>query len=203
MANVQCPGFIPLRSRVAGANIALARKRVLTNNTTAIAMGDAVAKQATGDYIVVAAAGTTVSSVARGASYISDGQRVERKHLPAATLYTSSGAHPNNASYIYVVDDPVNTVFEASIDEAMALTDLGLNYNMVLGTFTTSGYSGHELDATSRAVTATLPWRVNEFIMRADNDVDAADAHVECQISVGATANNAGTDSPAIAADGT
>lgn len=187
MANVQVPGFIPLRSTIAGATIANKRHRVLTNNTTAIAKGDAVIIDANGAVLVASTATAAVASVAQGASYIdSDGTRVERHHLPAATLYTSSGVNPSNASYVYIVDDGYNTVYEASVDEAIALTDLGLNYKMVLGTLTTNGYSGHELDATSRAVTATgLPWRVHNFIDRPGHDPDAADAHVECRINLG------------------
>lgn len=186
MANVQCPGFIPLRSTVAGATIANKRHRVLTNNTTAIAKGDAVKIVATGDVVVSSSATAAIGSVAQGASYILDGIRVERPHLPAATLYTSTGVDPSNASYVYIVDDNYNTIYEASVDEAIALTDLGLNYQLVLGTLTTNGYSGHELDATNRAVTATgLPVRVHSFISRPGNDPDTADAHVECRINLG------------------
>jgi hypothetical protein len=76
------------------------------------------------------------------------------------------------------VDDMVNTKFRCSVDEAIALTDLGLNYQMVL-TIGTGNWSAHELDATSRGTTATLAFRVIDFILGdPKSDPDAADAHV-------------------------
>lgn len=197
MANVQAAGFAPITKGSQTAE--LQRVRVLTNNTTAIFKGDAVVAAAGGDFVVASAANTAVASVQwGGASYVSGSERLERKYLPATTLYTSTGVDPANASYIYIVKDTVNTEFEASVDEAIALTDLHINYQMVLGTgSTTSGLSGHELDATSRlAGTTTFPWRVDRFIFDPKYDVDAADAHVGCYI-------NAGMIEPALTTTGT
>ena len=182
MANTQITGFIPSRV-IGGGTVTYMRKRVLTNNTTAIFQYDALAAAATGDYLVASAANTAVASVSMGASYVNtSGARVESKYLPAATLYTSSGVNPDNASYVYAVEDMLNTEFKASVDEAIALTDLNINYQMVLGTGSTvTGLSGHELDATSRNTTSTLPWRVTAFAFGTDSDPDTADAHVYCQ----------------------
>lgn len=195
MANVQHPGFLPI-SR-GGTTCEMVRKRVLTNNTTAIFKGDACIIISTGDVTVTASTNTAVAGVSMGASYVSSGERLDRKHLPAATLYTSSGVNPDNASYVYLTSNNESQEYEASIDEAMALLDLNLNYVMVLGAGSTStGLSGHELDATSRATTATLPWRVTDFIIDPKFDVDAADAHVKCRI-------NAGMIEPALTTTGT
>ena len=188
MANTQLPGFIPYTK--GNQTVELVRKRVLTNNTTAIFKGDMVDNVTTGDVIVSASASVDNYSVQwGGASYMSGNDRLERKYLPAATLYTSSGVDPSNASYVYIVDDMVNTKFKASVDEAIALLDLGINYQVVLGTgSTSSGLSGHELDATSRGTTATLPWRVIDFAPLdyvQHKDVDAADAHVVCIMNAG------------------
>lgn len=186
MANVQVAGFQPVSK--GAQTVELVRKRVLTNNTTAIFKGDALDSTSSGDVIVTATADGEVYSVQwGGASYMSGNDRIERKYLPAATLYTSSGVDPVNASYVYAVDDMVNTKFKASVDEAIALTDLGINYQMVLGTgSTTSGLSGHELDATSRGTTATHPWRVVDFVIGdPKSDEDAADAHVICVANAG------------------
>jgi hypothetical protein len=92
---------------------------------------------------------------------------------------------PENASYIYITDDVLKVQFLASVDEAIALTDLNLNYAVVLGTGSTvTGLSAHELDATGRAVTATIPIRVKEFVIGdPSSDVDLADAKVICQIN--------------------
>lgn len=186
MANVQLAGFQP-ESR-GGLTCELVRKRVLTNNTTAIFKGDALDSTGSGEIIVNATTNGDIYSVQwGGASYVSGGDRIERVYLPATTLYTSSGVDPANASYVYCVANNSTQVYLATVDEAIALTDMGLNYVMVLGTgSTTSGLSGHELDATGRAVTATFPWRVLEFVTGdPKSDVDAADAKVRCMINAG------------------
>lgn len=186
MANVQVAGFQPISK--GGLTVEMQRVTVITNNTTAIFKGDAVVTTASGDWIVASATNTAVGSVQwGGASYMSGSQRLERRHLPAATLYTSTTVDPANASYIYVVNDPVTTEFKASVDEALTLTDLGLNYVMVLGAgSTTSGLSKHELDATSRAATASFPWLVKNFVLGdPKSDVDLADAAVICKINAG------------------
>lgn len=183
MANVQITGFKP-KCR-GGETVMVKRRRVLTNNTTAIFKFDAVERGADGAWVVAAAANDQISSVSLGASYVSSGQRVERQYLPAATLYTSSGVNPWNASFIYAVDNVVDTVFNATVDEAITMAELGLNFKMVLGTgSTTTGLSGHELDATTPASTATFPFRVDDF-ERDDisNDLDAADCIVVCRVN--------------------
>lgn len=186
MANVQLAGFHPHTK--GSQTCLLVRKRVLTNNTTAIFKGDACDATSGGDVIVTATANAALFSVQwGGASYISGGDRLERKYLPATTTYTSSGVDPGNASYVYCVAQMQNQEFLATVDEAIALTDLDLNYQMVLGTgSTTSGWSGHELDATSRGTTATFPWRVMDFVLGdPKSDPDLADAKVVCMANAG------------------
>lgn len=186
MANVQIAGFHPV-SR-GGLTVLCTRKRVLTNNTTAIFKGDACDSTTNGDVIVTATANAAIYSVQwNGASYISNGDRVEKRYLPATTLYTSSGVDPDNASYVYVVKDVPNTRFKASVDAAIVLAGLGVNYNMTLGAGSaTSGWSGHELTATGAATTATFPWRVTDFVLgNPKSDPDAADAHVYCMANAG------------------
>lgn len=185
MPNVQITGFIPSRM-VGGGPTSQKRGRVLTNNTTAIFLYDALDVTSAGDYVVAAAANNAVASVAMGASYVNtSGIRVEAKFLPAATLYTSTGIDPDNASYVSVVEDELRTEFLCSIDEAVALTNLNNTAQMVLGTgSTTTGLSGHELDATSIGTTNTFPWRVVEFLLKGPtSDPDAADAHVFARIN--------------------
>lgn len=192
MANVAHPGLGPLR-RISGGYVTYRRERVLTNNTTTILLNDAVIQAATGDVVVCATGTTLISSVSGGVSYIdANATRVGAKNLPAATLYTSSGVDPYNASYVMVVDDCTDVVFRASVDTAIALTDLNLNYAITL-TAGTNGLSGHELTASGRAVTATIPVRVQGFVFSGDVDPDAAHAHVYCQV-------NAGQKEPALSA---
>jgi hypothetical protein len=68
------------------------------------------------------------------------------------------------------------------------LTDLNINYPTVLtASNTTTGLSAHELNATGRATTSTLPFRVREFVQRADNDISLVDCKVLCMINAGQT----------------
>jgi hypothetical protein len=191
MANVRKLGIRPTRVS-GGGTITYRRTRVLTNNTLAIALNDCVKFAATGD-IVACASGTDenilMASVSGGVSFVNTSSiRVEAKALPAATLYTSSGVNPDNASYCYIVDNAIMVEFEANVaNVAIALTDLNLNYPTVLtASSTVTGLSNHEINATGRAqATATLPWRVREFIFRADNDVDLIDVKVLAMINAG------------------
>lgn len=188
MANVAMAGFHP-ESR-GGLTPEMVRKRVLTNNTTGIFKGDCVDQATGGDIIAAASTSAAIYSVQwGGASYIgANGDRLDRVHLPAATLYTSTGVDPGNASYVFCVANTQEQVFNATVNAAIALTDLNLNYLIVLGAgSTTSGFSGHKLDATSRAVTAnTGPFRVTDFVLGdAKSDPDAADAKVRCMINMG------------------
>lgn len=198
MANVRRLGFRPSRV-VGGGTVTYRKHRVLTNNTLAIALNDVVAFTAAGD-IVAAAAGTheqiLVGSVSGGVIFTdSTGLRKEAKALPAATTYTSTSAEPENASYCYIVDNGVGVEYEANVaNSAIALTDLNLNYPLVLTVSnTTTGLSNHELNSTGRAVTATFPFRVREFIRRPDNDISLTDCKVLCML-------NAGQQEPALSA---
>lgn len=186
MANVQMAGFTP--NVRGGGTPEMIRKRVLTNNTTAIFKGDALDDAGAGAVIVTATTNAAIYSVQwGGASYMVGSERLERKHLPAATLYTSTGVDPSNASYVYCVKNMQTQDFIATVDAAIALTDLNLNYVMALGAgSTTSGLSGHELTATGKATTATFPWRVTDFVLGdPKSDPDLADCKVICMANAG------------------
>lgn len=195
MANVAVHGLQPAR-RMDEGPITTDAGRVLNNNTTAIFLYDAIVRASGGDYVVATTGTTAIASVAMGAKYLNtQNQMVEGKYLPAATLYSGTIVDPAQASYVYKVQEPLLTQFVASVDAAIALTDLNLNYAITLTAgSTTTGLSGHVLTATGRAVTATIPIRVREFVLGApENDPDAALAHVFCTI-------NAGMDEPALTA---
>lgn len=184
MANIQIAGFQPHR-KSGGGRISYRRARVLTNNTLAINLYDAVVIGSAGDTTQAATTTTAVSSISGGASYVdATGARIGAKGLPAATLYTSTGVAPENASYVFVVDNSLEVDYLCSVDEAIALTDLNLNYAFVAGTGT-NGISAQELDATGRNTTATIPFRVQDFVIAGDSDPDAADAHVLAKINAG------------------
>lgn len=190
MANLQVAGFQPVYV-IGGGPITYKRGRVLSNNTTAIFKYDALKVAATGDYLVATATNTAPATVAVGAVYTdATGIRKQAEYLPAATTYSGTAFQSPNASYVIAVDNEVQTVFRASIDEAIVIAGLGVNYVMVLGTgSTTTGLSGHELDATSPNTTATFPWRVADVVRGStESDPDIADAHVFCQINRSLTA---------------
>lgn len=188
MANVQIPGFHPLSK--GAQTVELTRMRVLDNNTTAIFKGDALDFQTGGDVIVTATANAAIYSVQwGGASYkdATSGDRVERRYLPAATRYTGTAIDAADASYVYGVKDMPNTEFKASCEGALTRAECGINFKMVLGTgSTTSGWSGHEIDETTPATTATFPWRFVDFIYgNPKNDISAADCHMRLLANAG------------------
>lgn len=186
MANIAQPGFRPVRG-TNGVQISYSRRRVLSNNINPISCYDAVIIDSNGDTIRATSATTAVASAACGVSYVDsrDGRKGS-KDLPAATVYSGATVDPINASYVFVVENPVNVDFKASVaNSAIAMTDLDLNYPMVLGA-PTNGYSGHTLNATGRATTATLPWRVKEFYFDdTSNDPDAVNTAVYCTVNAG------------------
>lgn len=185
MANLALAGFQPAR-RSGGGTISYRRARVLTNNTLAINLFDAVVIDSNGDTLQASTTTTAVSSVSNGASYIdANSIRVGAKGLPAATLYTSTGNTPDNASYVFVVDNSLEVDYVCSVAAlAIAMTDMNLNYAFVAGTGT-NGISAQTLTATGRATTATLPFRVQDFVYAGDNDPDVIDCHVFAKINAG------------------
>jgi len=195
MANTALKGFRPIYVK-GGGSVTLRRGRVLTNNTTAIFLYDAVVDNGGGDFVVATTGTTATQGSSNGCVYTdAAGIRREAKYLPAATLYTSSGIAPDNASYIYLVDNLVNTMFTASCSTALTLTDINQNFAMTLSAgSTTTGLSGHFITATGKNTTATLPWRLQDFeIGSATNDVDAANVAI-------IVAPNCTFDEPALSA---
>jgi len=191
MANVRRLGIIPTRVS-GGGSITYRKGRVLTNNTLAVFLNDVVEVTAAGDWVASPAGNeqTMKGSVSGGATFIdAQNKRVEAKFLPAATLYTATDFEPELGSYIYVVDNVTMVEFEANVaNSAIALTDLNLNYPVVLTAGSTvTGLSKHELNATGRNTTSTFPFRVREPVRRADNDLSLVDCKVICMINAGQT----------------
>lgn len=115
--------------------------------------GDAVKLKNDGTVEVAAATNALIGVAVHGAS---DGERVA------------------------VYDDP-NQLFvvQASASDVDAQTDIGLNYDLLAGSANSYGISGHELDSTSGATTATLPLRLVRIEPRTDN---ALGAQVDCVV---------------------
>lgn len=184
MANIAIAGFQPAR-RSGGSTVSYRRARVLTNNTLPINLFDAVVLDTNGNALQASTTTTAVASIANGASFVdSNGVRQGSKGLPAATLYTSSGNAPDNASYVFIVDNSLEVDYLASITTALTQADLYANTSFVAGTGTNL-ISAQTLDSSGINTTATLPFRLNEYVIAGDNDPDAANAHVYCKINAG------------------
>jgi hypothetical protein len=84
-----------------------------------------------------------------------------------------------------VADDP-DLVFEAQGDDALAVTGVGANANLVFthSGSTITGKSGVEIDSSTSAVGATLQCRVLRFANRTDNEAAAAANKVEVMINL-------------------
>jgi hypothetical protein len=184
MANTTYPGFQPYR-RSGGLRIGYRRARVLTNNTLAIGLNDAVIIDTNGDTLRASTVTTAVSSVSGGASFVdANNVRVGAKSLPAATLYTSTGNTPDNASFVFVVDNSVEVDYVATIIGTLVRSDLNNNAKFIAGA-PSNGLSTQTLDGSGLATTATFPFRVQDFYEAADNDQDGANPRVLCKINAG------------------
>lgn len=85
------------------------------------------------------------------------------------------GRAASTGRYCLVADDP-NLIFEAEASNGTpAYTDLGLNVNHAIGTpNTTFDRSGAYLDFGTEANTATLTFKLINFVARPDNEVGAS-----------------------------
>jgi hypothetical protein len=136
MANLDSPhGLIPLYRRGGGPIVSNEYLKDL-NGGTAIFIGDVVQREADQN---IAPGGTPGSTL----------------WLGVACNYGAASTQTNHQ----VVDDP-DVVFEVQEDGDSAVwaeADNGLNCNFIFGTGSSATFvSGHELDVSSKAVTATL-----------------------------------------------
>lgn len=100
--------------------------------------------------------------------------------------------------FVLVADSP-DLIFEAEADAAVALASIGLNVGVVEGDgsaslgSTTTGASGMQVDASSVAVTATLPLQIVGAPNRPDNEMNASYNKVLVRINTHAFAGNGQT----------
>lgn len=167
MANVlRVNGFEPVRNlNGASWNGRLTRYIVAAADATAIFPGDAVKLSTTGDAdgyrtIAQAAAGDALVGVVVG--FVAD-----YANLNAAPYRVAS-----TRRIALVCDDP-NVLFEAQEDgdtTPIAVASLGLNVNFIVGSGSTStGTSAMQLDSSTVATTATLPFKLIEVANRSNN----------------------------------
>jgi hypothetical protein len=121
-------------------------------------------------------AATYATAIFRGdvVNRVADGS-IEASATPGTTLLTGVALNYGGPSELteHTVIVGMDTVFEAQGDDGTALdeADMGLNANLVLnaGNATTK-ISGHEIDASSKATTATLDVHLLKKLMVPDND---------------------------------
>jgi hypothetical protein len=189
--NLSRTGFHPL-GNAGSTSTQQTRRRVASNNSTAIFRGDCMVYSAAG-VIGLATAGSGVTFVSQGASYYDStiGGRRENPYLPASTTYASTSFDDHgetDESFVYVQADPVNTRFLAQFSASTpALTDLTKNANFAAGAggSTTTGVSSHTLDQTSLGTSASLDFRITDLWRNVLGDPTQTNAHVIVQINVG------------------
>jgi len=169
MANVDAAfGFQPV-----GASGGVYRGRVTeyyvpASDGTALFIGDPVIIGGTGD---TAGVPSVVRATAGSAGRVTG---VVVGFRPSATIRSTGYRAASTAEYVLVADDP-NLICECqddSVGGALAVTDIGLNADMVSGSG--SAYtkrSGFMLDTSTKATTATLQLRILGIVQRADVEV--------------------------------
>jgi len=190
MANQSYTGFNPV-ANVDGETVQVIRRRVASNNGTAMFWGDCMKRTAAGVW-GLATAGAGVSGVAQGASFFDSNlnSRKEGKFLPVSTTYsgtTFDNFGDTDESFVYITADPVGNRFLAQYSGSTpALADLTLNANFVASAgSTTTGQSGHTLNQATLATTLTLDFLVVDIWHNPLNDTTATNAKVIVQINNG------------------
>ncbi len=151
MANIDNPhGLRPLMRTLAGGAPGLAYFKKAAGYGTALFLFDAV-------------------------NQVADGS-IEASATPGTTLYSGVNLNygePTKATEHLVIADP-NAVYEAQCDDGGAATldeaDRGLNCNLLLGAGNAlTMISGHEIDGSAKAVTATLDVKLLDKLAAVDN----------------------------------
>ena len=175
MANTDTPfGLKPVRDAgSAPYNDGVEMFYVPASDSTALFIGDPVIRAGSGDAAGVpsatrAAATGAITGVVVG---FTDPDSMELGYGAAST-----------DRYALVRTEP-DTLYEIQVNGTLAAADVGLNANISIGAGNTyNRLSGVELDAATKATTATLQLRIMGFAQRPDNEV-AADAVVYVKIN--------------------
>jgi len=148
---------------------------ILAANTNAFAIGDPVVTDAGGGdthgipAVTLAAATGAIRGVVVGVFDTYPGIKINNQSSLIRPAAAQTGVW-----YVLVCDDP-DTVFEVQeigTGTPLAVADIGLNTNLVVGT--NNGFlSGWMLDNATEAVTAALQCRILGLVQRADNELGA------------------------------
>ena len=159
-------GLVPINKNGAVETGQVTRYYVPASATTAVGVGDAVVRNGTAN---------TIDGVPQVISYEDAGGArmtgsvvgVEFDPTDLETTYRKAGT----GRYVFVADAP-NQDFIIQADGAVAVTDIGLNADVVFThpLVTNYGTSGMELDSSSLATTATLPLKVKRLHNVSENE---------------------------------
>lgn len=198
MANTnRTNGFKPIKYlNGAPYNGAVTRYFIPSGDATATFIGDLVKLDSTGDTAAAGGKALGVRSVVQGAASGAVIGAIVGFEVDPTALNTPIYRAASTGRYVYVADDP-NLLFEVQEDGvggALAVADVGLNADVVVGSgSTTTGASGMQLDTSTKATNATLPLKIVEFVQRVDNEVGSANAKVLVKINNHQLGSSTGT----------
>lgn len=175
MANVdRVNGFRPVgHTNGSNYNGQVNKYFIPSTDSTAVFMGDLVKLAGSADADGVA----TVAQAAAGDTPVGVVMFFEPDPDNLSTNYRVASTN----RYVYVADSPdlICEVQEDAVGGALAVTAVGLNASVIVGSgSTTTGQSGMELDSSTAATTATLVHNIVGFSQKADNEVGVANAKV-------------------------
>ena len=189
MANIDRPnGFRPVGHLSGGGFTGRVRKYYSVNDN--LFLGDLVEKEATGT-----ASGSGgypgVDRMDSGTADILVGCVVGWEINPDSLNAMHHAASTSLA--VYINDDPM-TIYEGQCDGTLAVTDIGLNADVTIGSgSTTTGASNMEIAASGAATTQATPLKIMGLVEREDNDVASANANWLVMLNLHAYKNEAGT----------
>lgn len=189
MANVdRTNGFKPVRHLNGSPyNGAYTEYAVLAADGTALYVGDPVKLSGTAD-------ADGVASVARAAATNPVVGVVVGFGIDPTNLNTPQYRAASTLRKVYVADAR-DLVFEVQADDVIAITAVGQNADLVstTGGDTATGASGMELDASTKATTATLVFKILGFPRRPDNEINATHNKVLVMINAHQHGDHTGT----------
>lgn len=103
------------------------------------------------------------------------------QHEVAAASFSLDRSHRPASVSMYAIIRVANhaDIYEVQADESMALVDIGLNADLIIGAASAvTGLSGVEVDASTKNTTATLQVNIVAPSPRLDNEFPAADSKV-------------------------
>lgn len=185
MANVLRGGFHPRRAT--GQVPRPRRYEVVSGVATALFAGDVVNLITAGVVQAAAAGDVTLLGVVAHCSYVASNGRVYGGTIPASTTYSPTSRGSQNASYVWVWDEPgIEYIANVAVATTAALNYAGVGANMdLVATAGSSVYqrSGHQLDGTY--VAGTAQFRILEILRNPANDLASVNQQVVCMINEG------------------